>query len=104
MFFISLAEINSSRDIVQAVAESLGLALSSDEDVKTQLLTYLTNKCQLLVFDNFEHVIDGASIVTEILQAAPQVKVLVTSRTKLNVTGETVTHAGRPRDDLGLAG
>jgi predicted ATPase/class 3 adenylate cyclase len=90
VFFISLADISSSRDIVQAVAESLGVALSSDEDVKRQLLTYLTNKCQLLVFDNFEHLIDGASIVTRILQAAPQVKVLVTSRAKLNVTGETV--------------
>ncbi len=90
VFFISLADISSSRDIVQAVAESIGVALSSDEDVKTQLITYLTNKGQLLVFDNFEHVIDGASIVTGILQAAPQVKVLVTSRAKLNVTGETV--------------
>jgi predicted ATPase/class 3 adenylate cyclase len=90
VFFIGLAEISSSRDIVQAVAESLGLAPSSDEDAKTQLLTYLTNKRQLLVFDNFEHVMDGASIVSEILQAAPQVKALVTSRSKLNVTGETV--------------
>jgi predicted ATPase/class 3 adenylate cyclase len=91
VFFISLAEISSSREIVQAVAESLGLAPSSDEDAKTQLLTYLTNKCQLLVFDNFEHVMDGASIVSEILEAAPQVKVLVTSRSRLNVTGETVS-------------
>lgn len=90
VFFVSLAEIRSSRDIVQTIVESLGVALSSDEDVKTQLLTYLTNKCQLLVFDNFEHLIDGASIVTGILQTAPQVKVLVTSRAKLNVTGETV--------------
>jgi predicted ATPase/class 3 adenylate cyclase len=90
VFFISLADIGSSRDIVQAVAESLGLALSSDEDVKTQLLTYLTNKSQLLLFDNFEHLIEGASIITEILQAAPQVKVVVTSRAKLKVTGETV--------------
>jgi predicted ATPase/class 3 adenylate cyclase len=90
VFFVSLTEISSSHDIVQAVAESIGVALSSEEDVKTQLMTYLTNKCQLLVFDNFEHVIDGASIVIGILQAAPQVKVLVTSRAKLNVTGETV--------------
>lgn len=90
VFFISLADVSSSRDIVQAVAESLGLALSSDEDMKSQLLTYLTNKDQLLLFDNFEHLIDGASIITGILQTAPQVKVLVTSRAKLNLSGETV--------------
>jgi predicted ATPase/class 3 adenylate cyclase len=90
VFFISLADIRSDRDIVQAIAKSLGLALTSDEDVKAQLLTYLTNKCQLLVFDNFEHLLSGASIITGILQAAPQVRVMITSRAKLNVTGETV--------------
>jgi predicted ATPase len=90
VFFVGLADIGASSDIVQAVAESLGVALSSNEDVKTQLMNYLTSKCQLLVFDNFEHVIDGVSIVTGILQAAPRVKVLATSRTRLNVTGETV--------------
>jgi predicted ATPase/class 3 adenylate cyclase len=90
VFFIGLADIRSSSDIVQAVAESLGLALSSDEDVQAQLLTYLAGKCQLLVFDNFEHLLAGASIITGILQAAPQVTVVVTSRAKLNVTGETV--------------
>jgi predicted ATPase/class 3 adenylate cyclase len=90
VFLIGLADISSSQDITQHVAESLGLALSSDQDQRTQLLTYLVNKRQLLVFDNFEHVIDGASIVTDILRAAPQVKALVTSRTKLNLSGETV--------------
>ncbi len=89
VFFIGLADIRSSEEIVQTVVESLGLALSSDESMEVQLLTYLSNKCQLLVFDNFEHLIDGASIVTAILHAASKVKVLVTSRTKLNVTGET---------------
>ncbi|MDP8929681.1 MAG: AAA family ATPase [Actinomycetota bacterium] len=90
VFLISLADLRSGGDIVQAVAESLGLGLSSDEDVRTQLLTYLANKRQLLIFDNFEHLRDEATIVTNILQAAPYVKVLVTSRAKLNLTGETV--------------
>jgi predicted ATPase/class 3 adenylate cyclase len=90
VFFISLADIRSDRDIVQATAESMGIALASDEDVQTQLLTYVTNKRQLLVFDNFEHLLAGASIITGILQAAPQVRVMITSRAKLNVTGETV--------------
>jgi predicted ATPase/class 3 adenylate cyclase len=90
VYFINLAEIRSDRDIVQAIAESLGLALASDEDVKMQLLAYVTSKCQLLVFDNFEHLLGGASIITGILRAAPQVRVMITSRAKLNVTGETV--------------
>jgi class 3 adenylate cyclase len=90
VFFISLAEIGSSDDIVQAVAESLGVALSTDEDVQTQLLNHLAKKKQLLVFDNMEHLSGSAAIVAEILKAAPQVRIVATSRSKLNLTGETV--------------
>ncbi|MFQ5967239.1 MAG: adenylate/guanylate cyclase domain-containing protein [Acidimicrobiia bacterium] len=94
VFFVGLADISSSEDIIQAVAESLGLGLSSDEDPQAQLLAYLANKRQLLLFDNFEHLSDGAPIISEILSAAPQVAVVATSRSKLNLTGETVLALG----------
>ena len=90
VFFIGLADVASSGDIVQSIAESLGVALSSDADPQDQLLAYLSNKQQLIVFDNFEHVAAGAAIISEILKAAPAVKVVATSRSKLNLTGETV--------------
>jgi class 3 adenylate cyclase len=111
VFLISLADLRSGGELVQAAAESLGLGLSSDEDVRTRLLTYLANKRQLLVFDNFEHLTDEATIVTDILKAAPYVKVLVTSRAKLNLTGETVftisgleTTWDKPEDALHTSG
>jgi len=90
VFFVGLAEIGSSDDIVQAIAESLGVALTSEQDVQSQLLTHLATKRQLLVFDNLEHLIGVAPIVAEILRAAPYVTVIATSRSKLNLTGETV--------------
>ncbi|MFV1962084.1 MAG: adenylate/guanylate cyclase domain-containing protein [Acidimicrobiia bacterium] len=90
VFFISLAEISSTDDIIQTIAESIGVALSSGEALQNQLLTYLANKTQLLLFDNFEHLIEGASIVTEILRAAQNVNVIATTRSKLNITGEVV--------------
>ena len=90
VFFVGLAEIGSSDDIVQTIAESLGVALTTDQDVQTQLLTHLVTKRQLLVFDNLEHLTGVASVVAEILQAAPHVNVIATSRSKLNLTGETV--------------
>jgi predicted ATPase len=90
VFFVSLAEIGSSDDIVQAVAESLGVALTSDTEVQTQLLTHLAKKRQLLVFDNLEHLSGSAAIVADILKAAPDVTIVATSRSKLNLTGETV--------------
>jgi predicted ATPase/class 3 adenylate cyclase len=99
VFFIALADISSSVAIVQAVAESIGVSLSSDEDTETQLLDYLATRRALLVFDNFEHVSDGATIVSKILSAAPQVSVIATSRSKLNLTGESVI----PLKGLGTA-
>ena len=90
VFFVDLTPITSPTDIIQTAAESLGLGLSSDVDLQTQLLTYLASKRQLLLFDNFEHVRAGAPIVLAILRAAPRVSVVATSRETLNVTGETV--------------
>ena len=90
VFFIALADLDSSTDIVQEVAESIGIALSSEQDPETQMLNYLATKRQLLVFDNFEHLSDGAAIVTQILRAAPRVSAIATTRTKLSLTGETV--------------
>ena len=59
-------------------------------DAKKQLLNYLRQKELLLVMDNFEHLIESSALVTEILQAAPEVKILVTSRERLDVSGEWV--------------
>lgn len=94
VYFAGLADITSSREIVQTIAEAVGISLSSGEDLQTQLLAYLANKRLLLVVDNMEHVIDGAPLVSGILRAAPQVTVIVTTRTKLNVTAETVLTLG----------
>ena len=90
VFFVDLAPISAPADIIQTVAESIGIALSTDEDLQVQLVAYLAAKTQLLVFDNFEHVAEGADIVAELLKGAPRVKVIVTSRSKLSIKGETV--------------
>ena len=90
VFFIGLADIGSGDEIVLEVAEAIGLGFSSGEEVQTQLLTYLANKRQLLVFDNFEHLLEGSGIISEIMQAASGITVLATSRSKLSLSGETV--------------
>jgi predicted ATPase len=57
-------------------------------DPKQQLLDYLRGKSLLLMLDNFEHLLDGVDLITELLSAAPRVKVVVTSREALNLHGE----------------
>jgi predicted ATPase/class 3 adenylate cyclase len=90
VFFVGFAAISSSDHFVQTIAESLGLALSSDEDIQSQLLKYLAPRRQLLVLDNLEHLEGAAAIVAEILKSAPALRLVATSRSKLNLTGETV--------------
>jgi len=89
-FFVSLAPIRSVAHIVQAVAEAVNFPLPTHEEPKHQLLRYLRKKNLLLVMDNFEHLMDGAGIVSEILQNTSAVKVLATSRERLNLKSETV--------------
>ena len=90
VFFVDLSPLDSPGEMVQAIAESLGISLTTHEDPKAQLMAYLSAKRQLLVLDNFERLVPGAGLITEILTSAPQVTVVVTSRAKLNVVGETV--------------
>ena len=90
VFLVSLAPIDEFEEIVPTIAESVGVPLSSEEGLEAQLLNYLKSKCQLLILDNFEHLQHGASIVSEVLQKAPEVSLLVTSRARLKLSGESV--------------
>jgi predicted ATPase/DNA-binding CsgD family transcriptional regulator len=91
VFFVSLAPINSPENIPNAIATATGFQFMSDRrEPKQQILDYLSNKKMLLIIDNYEHVLDGAGVVTEILQAAPDVQIVTTSRERLNLRGETV--------------
>jgi len=87
--FVSLAPIRSVEHIIQTIAEAVKFPIATHEDPQHQLLRYLQKRQLLLVMDNFEHLLDGAGIVSEILQAAPAVKILATSREKLNLQSET---------------
>ena len=86
--FVNLAEIDRASDLTQLVADAIDFPLSTDAAPDEQLLRFLRNKQLLLVMDNFEHVLDGAYLVSEILQTAPEVKTLATSRERLELKGE----------------
>ncbi|HLY25105.1 MAG TPA: protein kinase, partial [Aggregatilineales bacterium] len=94
VYFVGLAPLNSPDLIVSTVAQAVGFQFSSGQgetrDPQQQLLDYLREKTMLLVVDNFEHILDGASLVAEILEAAQGLKILVTSRERLNMHGETL--------------
>ena len=59
-------------------------------ELRLQLVRFLSQKQILLVLDNFEHLLEGVNILTDILEADPAVKFLATSRERLNVQEEWV--------------
>src|SRR5439155_1016922 len=86
--FVGLASITDPHLVASTIARRLGLREASRRPLAESLKNYLRDKSMLLVLDNFEQVLPAASLVAELLVAAPHLKVLVTSRIALNVYGE----------------
>jgi predicted ATPase/DNA-binding CsgD family transcriptional regulator len=90
VYFVPLAPLGAAESIVPALASILELYFDASTPPRQQLLDYLSRKHLLLVQDNFEHLLDGADLVAEILESAPGVKILVTSREALSLQEEWV--------------
>jgi predicted ATPase/DNA-binding CsgD family transcriptional regulator len=88
--FIPLESVGQADNLLWIIAEHLGMQFNPQRAPFDQLLRHLQDKRMLLVLDNFEHLIPAAQLLTDILRAAPEVKLLVTSRERLQVYGETV--------------
>ncbi len=87
---MSLVGIDSAQHLAQTIAEELPLSLASQDDPMVQVRNYLRNSEVLLVLDNFEHVLEGRSLVQELLEYAPGVKILTTSRERLGLQSEII--------------
>jgi len=80
----------SGEAILRTIAEQIGYKLETDVSPAVQLQAYLRTRRLLLILDNFEHLLAGTASIVTLLTQAPQLKVLITSRARLNVRGETV--------------
>ena len=93
--YVPLASLNSAESIVPAMAEALEYSFSGPGDLKEQLLKFMSARLKrsaLLVLDNLEHLIAQSSetieLISEILQRLPHLKIITTSRERLNLQGE----------------
>lgn len=90
-YFIPLDAIYSADYLIPSIAKVLQFNIdnfASPLDPKIQLIDYLRNRSILLVLDGFEQLIDGAGLISEMLDQVPNLFVLVTSRQKLGLKGE----------------
>ncbi len=88
--FVPVEALTDASSIPAVVAGALGLSLSGEEDARSVVLRFLAEKHLLLVLDNFEHVLEGTSFIQELSLNSPRLKLLATSRERLNVEGEWV--------------
>ncbi len=90
VFFVYLAPLSSPNQVVSSMAEALGFSFYSREEPKDQLLNFLREKELLLVLDNLEHLMAMVALMRELLEAAPRLTLLATSRERLNLSQESV--------------
>jgi predicted ATPase/class 3 adenylate cyclase len=87
-YFVQLATLTEAELFISAVAETLGVREIGEQPLDETLKDYLHERRLLLLLDNFEQVLGAAPTVTELLTAAPGLKVLATSRAPLGLYGE----------------
>ncbi|MBV9281145.1 MAG: tetratricopeptide repeat protein [Chloroflexi bacterium] len=86
--FVSLASIRDPCLLVETITAALGVREASGKDHRKRLYRYLEARHLLLVLDNFEQVVEAAPEVGDLLEAAPRLKVMVTSREALRLSAE----------------
>jgi predicted ATPase len=83
-----LAAVTSPLQVLSSLAQSLGLREEGARPLRDQLVERLRELDLLIVMDNVEHLLDAGTSVAELLTACPRLRLLVTSRAPLRLSGE----------------
>lgn len=88
VWFVDLSRVNDASQVPMSIVQALQIQSAPELSARQGLLAYLRQKHMLLILDNFEHVEAAAPVVAEILETAPDLKILLTSRAVLRLYGE----------------
>ena len=88
VLFVPLAAVQEAAQIPQAIAQALQMPLTGSDSPTMQMQRVLRRRHSLLVLDNFEQLMSGSVLLSELLAAAPNLQLLVTSRERLNLVEE----------------
>jgi predicted ATPase/DNA-binding SARP family transcriptional activator/Tfp pilus assembly protein PilF len=101
VWFIPLAQVPDAEHLVEALVTALDLPSVGSRPAPEDLVGCLRAKEMLLILDGFECLVDGGSLLRDILRWAPEMSILVTSRARLGLSGEWAVQLGgldAPRD------
>jgi predicted ATPase/DNA-binding CsgD family transcriptional regulator len=88
VLFVALAPIADSALVASVIGQVVGVREAGDGSLSDRIKTVLRDGRHLLMLDNFEHVVEAAPLVADLLATCPGLTVLVTSRVRLRVGGE----------------
>ena len=88
VFFVDLAPISDPQFVPRTIAQTLNIQETASQSLVQSIKNFLGEKHLLLVLDNYEQIIETAPLVGDLLSSAPALKVLVTSRQPLMISGE----------------
>jgi len=88
VYYVALAPISDPSLVAPAIAQALGVKEIGDRAIGDTLKEYVSGRQILLVLDNFEQLLGAALLVGELLAGASGLKLLVTSRSALRLSGE----------------
>lgn len=86
--FVPLSLVNSSDSLLFAVGNTIEFLFDGQQAAIVQLINHLRDKRLLLVLDSFEHLLDAVPLLGKLLAGVSGLKLLVTSRERLNLQGE----------------
>jgi non-specific serine/threonine protein kinase len=104
--WVDLAPLGDPALVLPAIAQALGLRDTSDQPVMEQLIGFLRPRVLLLVLDNVEHLLDAAAPLSALLVNCAGLKMLITSRSVLALSGEhtlSIPALRLPATDEGLS-
>lgn len=90
VYFVELAPLSDPSLVASTVIDTLEIKNAHDGEPIESVIRFLQDKQILLILDNYEHLLEAASLPAELLKATTHLKVMVTSRESLRVSGEQV--------------
>jgi predicted ATPase/class 3 adenylate cyclase len=89
-WFADLTRITDPSAVADVVADAVDVTVTGHTRAVAAVAEAVADKRALLIVDNVEHVIDGATVVSELIDETPHLRVLATSRERLRLNGEQV--------------
>ena len=86
--FVDLVPVTEAETVGETIARALGVRIASEGSIEEHLVATLSGQHRTIILDNFEHVLDAAPVVANLVANCRSLKMLVTSRSPLRIRGE----------------